>query len=143
MGSSDRTLDSDALQEGVAELPGGIELPAQTGEVRHPGMDLGQRRSVESEALAPVRTRTERSQRCLDGGQRRVDRGRVQHPGEVQANDLLVVRATEPQRVRSDRADLADLEQRADEFSDAAQRRTGIRSKTARHEVLALQLRAP
>ncbi len=95
-----------------------------------------------TEQLAPVRARGEGRERRLEVGEHPQDGVRLERPGEVEADRVALVLRAHPQPVGGDRADLAHLEQRADAVRQRAHGLQRGGRVLARHEVLALELRA-
>src|SRR3954462_15022819 len=105
------------VDEVVAELAVGIEARPERAEVVEPRVERAHECGLVGEELRPVRARRPRAKRGLNDLDRR-DRSRLALPREVERDRVTLEERAQPVSVRSDGADLADVERRCDPRAD-------------------------
>jgi len=129
-----------AFEPGVSERLAWVESVDEADEVgvtriqRCDGCRFGH------EEFAPVRASAERRQRHLEPCQGALDSRLITVPGEVDAYRVAPVLRTHPQMVRSDRADLAHVQEWPDGIGELTHRCDRRHRVLARDEQLGLQL---
>src|SRR4051812_13404485 len=127
------------LQVLVCEVIGEDAVRVEFG--REPAQ-LWHGRRGHREDLAPVRPRLVPGDRRLDLGYRRLDRGLVAHPGEMECDAVALVGHARRQVVGGDRTDLGDEQDGRQPRAERVHGAYGRRTVLARDEELRLELLA-